>query len=160
VIVHARYVNGVTIRRLHDGDMTTVSALFDRLGVQSRAKRFGVPKPRLSEEELVALARADRKHHVLVGFLEGDPNPAAIARLVQDGDSAEVAVEVADVYQGRGIGTILAGELAADARAAGIKELRATVCGDNPRAVALLKSFASKLRVTFDGTDRTFSVQL
>jgi GNAT superfamily N-acetyltransferase len=154
--MHARYVDGVTIRPLRNGDTDTVAALFERLGTRSREKRFCGPKPRLSDTELAALARVGRTHHVLVGYLDGDPGPAGMARLVRSEDAAEIAFEVADVHQGRGIGTVLARELAADARAAGIRELRATVCGDNPPAESLLKVVASSLRVTWSGREREF----
>jgi ribosomal protein S18 acetylase RimI-like enzyme len=87
---------------------------------------------------LGALAGVDGYHQILVAYLEGDDEPAAMSRLVRDGAPAEIAFEVTDAYQGRGIGSILAQELTADARAAGIRELRATVCGDNAPAVSLL----------------------
>jgi ribosomal protein S18 acetylase RimI-like enzyme len=152
--MQTRYVDGLTVRLLRDGDTATVAALFERLGERSRERRFCGAKPRLSESELRALARVDDTHHVLVGFLDGDPRPVAIARLVRDDRAAEVAFEVADAYQGRGIGTTLARELAADARAAGIRELRATVCGDNPPAISLLARVARSLQVHWRGRER------
>jgi ribosomal protein S18 acetylase RimI-like enzyme len=148
------------IRPLRNGDTATVATLFDRLGPRSREKRFCAAKPRLSESELAALARVDDNHHVIVGYLAGDPRPAGIARLVRDGAVAEVAVEVADAWQGRGIGSILARELAADARAAGIRELVATVCGDNPPVVSLLKRLGKSFRVHWRGREREFMLGL
>jgi RimJ/RimL family protein N-acetyltransferase len=141
--MHSRYVDGLTIRALRDGDTETVAALFARLGERSRERRFCGAKPHLSQPELRNLARVDRNHHVLVGYADGDARPAGVARLVRDGDSAEIAFAVADAYQGRGLGSVLANELAADARAAGITRLTATVCGDNPRVIALIKRLGS-----------------
>jgi GNAT superfamily N-acetyltransferase len=158
--MYARYVDGVTIRPLADGDTTTVAALFARLGRGSRERRFCGAKPRLAEAELAALARVDGEHHVLVAYADGDPAPAGLARLVRDGRSAEVAFEVADALQGRGIGSILADELAADARAAGITELVATVCGDNPAAVSLIRRVAESMHVSWQGREREFVVGL
>ncbi|MGH3047662.1 MAG: GNAT family N-acetyltransferase, partial [Gaiellaceae bacterium] len=63
-------------------------------------------------------------------------------------------------YQGRGIGTILTRELAADARAAGITELHATVCGDNTPAVSLLSRIASSLHVRWRGGERELVARL
>ena len=151
--MQSRYVNGLTIRSLRNGDTATVSALFARLGERSRERRFCGAKPRLSELELANLARVDRDHHVLVGYVDGDADPVGIARLVRDGSSAEIAFAVADAHQSRGVGSILASELAADARAAGITRLVATVCGDNPRIVALLQRLGS-LDVTWRGNER------
>ena len=158
--MHARYVDGLTIRPLRDGDTETVAALFARLGERSRERRFCGAKPRLSEVELARLARVDGDHHVLVGYVDGDPAPAAIARLVRSGASAEIAFAVADEHQNRGIGSVLAAELAADARAAGISQLVATVCGDNPRIVALLGRLGLRLEVSWRGREREFVVGL
>jgi ribosomal protein S18 acetylase RimI-like enzyme len=158
--MQTRYVNGLTIRTLRHDDRATVAALFARLGDGSRAKRFCGAKPRLSDVELAALARVDDDHHVLVGYVDGDPLPAGMARLVRSGDSAEVAFEVADVYQGRGLGSTLAGELAADARAAGVRHLVATVCGENDAMVSLLKRIGRSLGVTWHGRERELVVGL
>src|SRR4051794_36807540 len=136
--MQSRYVDGVTIRPLRAGDTATVEALLARLGPRSRAQRFGAAKPHLTDGELTALARVDGSHHTLLAYVEGDRRPAGMAQLVRDGSTAEVAFAVADELQGRGIGSVLAAELAADARAAGISQLRATVSGDNPRAVSLV----------------------
>ena len=158
--MQTRYVEGITIRPLRDGDTETVAALFARLGERSREKRFCGAKPQLSDGELSALARVDADHYVLVGFLDGDPRPAGMVRLVRDGEVAEIAFEVADDLQGRGVGSVLAEELAADARAAGIRKLVATVCGDNPPAVSLLRRVASSLDVSWHGREREFVVGL
>src|SRR5712691_135885 len=109
--VHTRYVDGVTIRPLRNGDTAPVAALLARLGSPG-------------DLESATFAWVDRDHHVLVAYLDGEPRPAGIARLVRAGSTAEVACAVADECQGRGVGAILTRELAADARAAGITELR------------------------------------
>ena len=127
---------------------------------RSRERRFCGAKPRLADAELAALSRVDADHHVLVAYVEGDPRPAGIARLVRDGRSAEIAFEVADEHQGRGIGSVLARELAADARAAGITELVATVCGDNAAVVSLLRRVAGSLHVKWQGGEREFVLGL
>jgi GNAT superfamily N-acetyltransferase len=149
--MHTREVAGITIRPLRNGDTATVLALFERLGDESRRRRFGGAKPRLSEWERAELARVDARHHVLVAHIGGDPLPAGIARLVRDGASAEVAFAVADEHQGRGIGRVLLDELAALARAAGIVELRATIVGDNPRAVSLVTRLAHSRETRWNG---------
>src|SRR5207244_12521714 len=90
-VVHTRYVDGITIRPLRDGDRAPIEALFERLGPRSRQLRFGGAKPRLSDRELSALSHVDGGRHVLVAYLSGDPKPAGIARLVRDGSTAEIA---------------------------------------------------------------------
>jgi ribosomal protein S18 acetylase RimI-like enzyme len=152
--MHSRYVDRIVIRPLRSGDTATVKAMFARLGAGSRRQRFGGAKRELSEEELALLARVDGERHVLVAYVDDDPRPAGLARLVRQGSTAEVAFEVADECQGRGIGTALARMLAGDARAAGIVELHATVAGDNPRAISLLSRCARGLRGTWRGGER------
>jgi RimJ/RimL family protein N-acetyltransferase len=74
-----------------------------------------------------------------------DCEPIAIARLVREGPSAEVAIEVADEWQGRRVGTLLMKRLAEDARAAGIERLHAYVDPDNVRSRALMRRAAVRV---------------
>lgn len=151
--VQLRRGPGLVVRPLVDGDVETVRAVFERLGERSRRARFNGPKPQLSPAELEHLAAVDATRHVLVGYLEGDDRPVAIARLVRDGSSAEVAFEVADEHQQRGIGSALTAELLADARAAGITEITALVSSDNSAAVSLLRRLLGRLEVRFEGPE-------
>lgn len=144
---------GLVVRALRSGDVDTVAAVFERLGERSRRARFNGPKPCLSDVELEHLARVDETRHVLVGYLEGHARPIAIARLVREGSSAEIAFEVADEHQGRGIGSALTAELLADARAAGITEVTALVAAENTAAVSLLRRVLDRLEVRFEGPE-------
>lgn len=125
--------------------------LFDRLSEESRRTRFNGPKPSLTISELQQLASIDGTRHALVAYIEGDPRPVAIARLVRDGASAEIAFAVADEHQQRGIGSALTAELIADARAAGITEITALVASDNPAALKLLRRILNMLDITLEG---------
>ena len=95
----------------------------------------------------------DATRHVLVAYLEGDERPVAIARLVREGSSAEIAFAVADEHQQLGIGSALTAELLADARAAGITEVTALVASENTAAVSLLRRVLDRLEVTFEGPE-------
>ena len=154
VSMHSRYVDGLIIRALPDGDTATVQAVFVRLGEASRRRRFGAAKPRLSASELASLALVDPQHHVLVAYVEGDNRPVGIGRLVRRGRAAEIAFEVADELQGRGIGSALCAALAEDARAAGIVEFHATVAAGNARAVSVVSRCTRRLRETWIGGER------
>jgi len=133
--MNAELIRGITVRPLRNGETGVVQAVFDRLGPRSRQLRFGGAKNVLFPQELTELARVDGDHHVLVAYA-GDA-PVGIARLVRDGDVAEVAFAVVDDLQGNGIGTVLVERLAADARAAGIKRFHADVRADNAPSLAL-----------------------
>ena len=149
-VAHGRLIR---VRPLRNGDVETVLAVFERLGEQSRRMRFNGPKPRLSAAELEHLAAVDATRHVLVAYLEGDERPVAIARLVREGSSAEIAFAVADEHQQLGIGSALTAELLADARAAGITEVTALVASENTAAVSLLRRVLGRLEVTFEGPE-------
>jgi GNAT superfamily N-acetyltransferase len=159
-VMHATYTDGITIRPLRNGDAATVLALFDRLGERARAARFCGAKPRLTDAELSLLAKVNADRHVLVGYVAGDPRPAGIARLVRDGIRAEIAVSVADELRGRGVGTSLLEALAADARAAGITTFVATVCGDNPSMLGVLRKLSASLEVRWQWGEREIVVPL
>jgi RimJ/RimL family protein N-acetyltransferase len=133
--MNAEVIEGITVRPLRNGETTVVQAVFDRLGPRSRLLRFGGAKNVLFPKELEEMAKVDGDHHVLVAYLGGEP--VGIARLVRDGDTAEVAFAVVDDLQGNGIGTVLVDRLGADARAAGIRRFHADVRPDNKPSLAL-----------------------
>jgi ribosomal protein S18 acetylase RimI-like enzyme len=152
-IVKPKYGPELLVRPLRPGDTATVEAVFARLGEASRLARFNGHKLRLGEQELRWLATVGPNHHVLVASVYADPEPVAIARLVRSGATAEVAFEVADAYQGRGIGSALTQELVCDACAAGIVEVTALVRSDNPRALAVLQRALGQVEVRFEGAE-------
>jgi GNAT superfamily N-acetyltransferase len=62
----------------------------------------------------------------------------------------DVAVVVADDWQGRGLGRLLMSRLAHIARARGISHFRATIFGDNQRALALVRFLSPRATMQFD----------
>jgi ribosomal protein S18 acetylase RimI-like enzyme len=143
----------ILIRPLRHGDTATIETVFERLGETSRRARFNGAKTKLGPDELRWLATVGPDNQVLVAWVDGDSEPVAIARLVRFGDSAEVAFEVADAYQGRGIGSALTRQLVDDAVAAGIQEVTALVRSDNSAALALLRGVLGRLELRFEGPD-------
>lgn len=143
--MYAEVIDRVTIRALRNGETEVVQAVFDSLGDRSRHLRFGGAKNVLTASDLAQLARVDGDHHVLVALVDG--RPIGIARLVRDGATAEVAVEVADEWQGRRVGTILMTRLAEDARAAGIERLHAFVASENTASRSLMRRVAVRVSI-------------
>jgi ribosomal protein S18 acetylase RimI-like enzyme len=142
------------IRPLRRGDVDTLCAVFDRLSARSRALRFGAAKPCLTADELAALVDIGRDRHALVAYAEGDPLPVGIARLARDAndrESAELAAAVADEYQSLGVGSTLAELLAADAWAAGIRYVNASVAAENGAALALVRRVADIVESRYVG---------
>jgi ribosomal protein S18 acetylase RimI-like enzyme len=117
-----------------------------------------VVKPKHGPELIVRQLRrgdtaVDATHHSLVAYVDGDPEPVAIARLMRSGGSAEIAFEVADAYHGRGIGSALTQELVMDACVAGIVEVTAIVRSDNRAALALLTRVLGRFELRFEGPE-------
>lgn len=135
--MHSEHARGVTVRPLRNGDAATVQAVFERLSPESRYARFGGAKNALSASDLALLARVDANHHVLVAWFGSEP--IGIGRLVRTGSCGEVAFDVADEWQSRGVGRLLADRLSEDARAAGIRAFHADIRPDNVRSRALLR---------------------
>jgi acetyltransferase len=143
--IHLKKLGHVTVRPLRNGDTATVAAIFDRLGSESRARRFNGAKPRLRDAELATLATIDSRRHALVAYVSGDSEPAGFAQLVRDEQqptNAEIALAIADCYHGGGIGSALLELLAGDARAAGVTHLTATMQSSNDIVHALIRKIA------------------
>src|SRR5262249_53373626 len=85
------------------------------------------------------------------------------AQIVRDADEwthGEIAFAVADAYHGRGIGSALVDRLAADARAAGITHLTATIQSSNRAALVLVRRVARPVDVRFEGGEASLVAAL
>ena len=132
-----------TIRAVTPEDKELIARGFDRLGPESRYRRFLTPKTALSPRELEYLTEVDQLDHVALIALEAETGEAVgVARFVRErpgADSAEVAVTVVDDWQGRGLGTALMEALAEQARERGVRTYTATVDADNTPMVEILE---------------------
>lgn len=105
----------VTLREIAPSDKPLLAASFERLSPESRYRRFFTAKTRLSEAELDYLVNIDHNDHeavVAIDPVTGDV--VGVARYIRSGEEhalAEVAVTVADHWQGRGLGRALIGRL-------------------------------------------------
>ena len=138
---HAVLPPGLLVRELLPSDRPVLAFVFARLGPRSRYQRFLAAKPELSVLELERFALVDHWHHdALVAFSPTPRAPVAVARYVRmdDFDTAELAVEVVDAWQRRGVGRALVLALRDRAMRAGIRRFRATLLPDNRGARALV----------------------
>lgn len=139
-------IDGTPLRvgSLRRGDRGTVQRLFDRLGPESRFRRFLSPVSALNERDLAFLSDVGRAGHEAVAAVDArDGSVAGIARYVAHHgrpEEADVAVAVADALHRRGIGSVLMQRLVTCAQANGFLLLTATTLWENRAARALLKS--------------------
>jgi acyl-CoA synthetase (NDP forming)/GNAT superfamily N-acetyltransferase len=136
------------IRPVRAADELLLLALLQSLSAESRTFRFFGPAV-----DLVAAARResqlDDSHDFGLLATAGTPSRAvghAYCALIQP-DRGEVAVEVADDYQGRGLGTILIGQLAGVAAARGIQVFEAVVLPSNYRMIGVFRELGYPMAV-------------
>jgi RimJ/RimL family protein N-acetyltransferase len=132
----------ITIRELLPSDRRAVAFAFAHLSAQSRYQRYFSPKDELAPRELVRLMSVDHWHHeALIAFSPSPRAPIGIARYVRldDFEAAELAIEVVDDWQHRGVGTALMAALSERARAAGIRRFHVSMLRGNHAARALVR---------------------
>ena len=139
----------VHVRPVRAADRDDLLEFLRSLSPESRRLRFFSPGANLSAaadwasevdyQDRYGLLATGGRHHRIVGH-------AVYART--DGDRAEVAFEIADEYQGRGLGTILLAHLAEVAQEQGVDVFEATVLPDNYRMAEVFREsgFAPRIR--------------
>jgi len=146
----------VQIREVRGSDAPLLADGFARLSARSRQQRFLSPKHSLSAAELRFLTEVDHHDHEAIGALSpADGRGVGIARYIRDpGDpeAAEIAVTIADDWQGRGLGTELLARLSDRARQEGICRFTATIAYGNAAMATLLQNMGAELAGHDHGT--------
>src|SRR5690348_14684792 len=126
------------LRPLRRGESAPLLAVFDELSLSSRADRYLAGMARLPARMLAALVDLDGCARV-AWMARANGRPAGIGRYVRTGPATvEVAFEVADAYQGRGLGSALLDTITTVAAANGVRRVRATVLPTNDPARRLM----------------------
>ena len=134
--------NGSTlaVRPIRPDDETALARFYSNLSLESRVFRFfaAVANVDSSLKKMVEVDYATR--YGIVATAGEDNRIVGHAMYVAiEQRKAELALAVADVYQGMGLGTILLGQLAEAAAAAGIQVLEAVVRPENHRMLEVLR---------------------
>ncbi len=134
------------LRPLLAGELAVQRAVFDGLSPASRTDRYLTGVSALTPGMWRALTAVDGHHHVAwLATVEG--RPAGIGRFVRVGPcTADIAFEVADEFQGLGLGTALLDTVTTVAAAMRIRRLQATALGTNRRSRRLLSKVGVTLR--------------
>jgi acetyltransferase len=131
----------VTLRDIRPEDEPALTALYEQLSPQTAYQRFFTVMRRLPPDWAHILANVDYNHRMAIVALGPDGALVGVARYVYDerAHEAEVAIVIEDAWQGRGLGTLLLGEVVAYAYEKGIRRFRAYVLADNLRMLKLLR---------------------
>jgi RimJ/RimL family protein N-acetyltransferase len=125
----------IEIRPIRPDDREALADGLRRLSAESRYRRFFSPLDELSEQQLTYLTEVDHHdHEALVAVEAGTEQGIGVARFVRskgDPGVAEVAVAVADDWQGRGIGSELLHRLTERAREEGISRFSGSILEEN-----------------------------
>ena len=135
----------MTVRPIEPWEAHLVDEVFERMSPQSRYARFLAPVPGLTSSMRRSLADVDHvRHSAYVAEVDGTvAGTGRFVRFADDPDRAELAFEIADDYQGLGVGTLLLRVLLAAARRAAVASLECTMAPNNRRALALSKKIPS-----------------
>jgi RimJ/RimL family protein N-acetyltransferase len=133
----------IETRSISRDDRAALVRFFDELSPQSRYQRFFSIKHELTRRELDWLTAVDHvEHEAIVAVDRRDGSLVAVCRYVVDTHRpgvVEVAIAVADRWQGIGIGTALGQQIVRRARANGMMAVSAVTLPYNRRVHALLR---------------------
>lgn len=135
------------IKPLEPADRDDLRVAIENLSPETRYRRFLTPTAGLSPSELTYLTAIDHeRHEALTAIDPATGTGVAVARYVvldEMPTRAEVAVTVADAWQGRGVGSGLTRRLAQLARARGITQFSGLMLATNTPMIRLLHSLGT-----------------
>ena len=138
------------VRGIHPADRDAFLAFHAGLSEESRYFRYFTARRKLPERELHHFTDVDQHDHAgIVTLVDGViVGHALYDRL--DADEAEVALEVADAFQGHGVGTAMLAELARTASRAGIRRFVAHVLPTNQRMLQVFRDLGFAEHARFE----------
>jgi len=137
------------VRPVRSEDRDDLAALHRRLSRESQYLRYFTARRALPEAELDRVASVDYRGRMgFVAFVQGRLAAHACYVRGEREDSAEVAFQVEDAHQGRGLGTLLLEQLAAYAHEQGLHHFTASVLPQNRRMIEVFRDagFPRKIR--------------
>jgi len=140
----------VVIRPLVATDRAAYLDTVQRVGDESRRRRFLGPKPSLSEAEIRYFVEVDHHdHEALIAFDALTGRGLGVARFIRerkDPSAADTAITVVDAAQGHGLGGVLLARIAERAREEGVEHLHADVSLDNRPMLEMLRHRGARAR--------------
>ena len=141
------------IRPIRPDDVAALQEFHRRQSPESIYLRFFAPMKELSDKDAKRFATVDYVERVAL-VLEAGEELIGVARYDRldgpTGHSAEVAFNVSDHFQGRGIGSVLLEHLAAIGREAGVEEFTADVLPQNRKMMGVFIDAGFEVKHHFD----------
>jgi RimJ/RimL family protein N-acetyltransferase len=160
-VIRLRAGEEIHIRPITGEDASELMAGFRRLSAQSRYQRFFTAAPMFRAREAAYLTQIDHyNHEALVAIVPATGDIVGVARYFRastDSASVEIALTVADWWQGRGLGSELLRRLVDRAREDGITHFTADLLSGNRAMLALLRQIGL-VDVTVDGVTMSATV--
>ena len=151
----------ILVRPLRPEDAPRLREGYRRLSQLARRRRFGGEDLNdLDDVHLQSLVNIDQQQHVAwaAADLEKPEDPgigvARYIRLNGEPDAADVAITIADAYQGRGAGFVLQACLHLSAHQQGLRRFYYDVASDNDRIIKHLKLMGALHAGRADNIDR------
>lgn len=139
------------IRSITRTDREALLSLHAGLSQESRFFRYFSSRRRLPDREIRHYTEVDQHDHAGVGaWLDGVLVGHAIYDRLADPTEAEVGLEVADAWQGHGLGTAMLEALATLAQAAGVLRFVAHVHPTNRRMLQVFADLGFAERAVFE----------
>lgn len=138
------------IRPIHPDDADALQRFHARQSPESVYLRFFAPLARLPERDLYRFTHVDHHERVALVMLWQD-EIVAVGRFDQiGGGDAEVAFNVADSVQGKGLGSVLLEHLAAAGRELGVRRFVADVLPQNTRMLRVFTDAGYDVQQAYD----------
>jgi GNAT superfamily N-acetyltransferase len=150
------------IRPISADDKEALLEAFGHLSEESRYSRFLRPITRLTRHDLRYFTEVDHVDHEALIAVAPSGDLIRVARYIRldQPETAEVAVTVADEWQQRGIGSQLLRSLASRATDASVGSFVGVCLADNARMLELLRELGSCRATRSVGGTKEFEVVL
>ncbi|GAB3489186.1 bifunctional acetate--CoA ligase family protein/GNAT family N-acetyltransferase [Flexivirga lutea] len=141
------------VRPIRPDDVRLLQEFHERQSDESIYLRFFAPLKHLSDREAQRFANVDYLQRVAL-IVEAGGRMVGVARYDRltgpDGPRAEVAFNIADDFQGRGVGSVLLEHLAAIGAEAGVQEFVADVLPQNHKMMGVFTDAGFEIQRRFD----------
>jgi len=138
------------LRPITPEDAAAIQRFHSRQSAESTFFRFFSAMPRLSEADLQHFTHVDHVSRVAFVATLGE-DIVGIGRYERAADdTAEIAFNISDSHQGRGLGTVLLEHLAAAARERGLRGFTANVLPENRRMLTVFREAGYEMHSRYD----------